>query len=553
MQMGVLLVLLSIIVFLAIYNLAEEKRRERKIRNYLRRVYGEKPESTDGYDLKNVEDISIYHNLMKQDIPANEMVDDITWNDLDMNRVYSRLNTNQSFMGEQVLFHELHRIPKDKSNLNLLEHVITFYSNHQEQREHTQLLLRKMKKDQVNYYLPEYINLIEMQKISFIWICKILLSSLLLLTVSALISMNQILIAAAGINFLINIFVYAISKSRYELFMESIKGIHNTVKIAKTLSEMNEKNNLQTRTDIKEDIKRLKKISKMIGVIDRKKQAVIAGDIAALISDYLMGALMWDFIVYDKMVHLLIGKQKEFMELYNFVGEIDMCISIASFRKSLPEYCIPEFDKSELIMEEIYHPLINQPVKNSLHMKENMLLTGSNASGKSTFVKSIAINVILGQSIHTCSAKRMVIPDMGVITSMAVRDDITSGESYYMKEIKYLERMIKISNSERMMICGIDEILRGTNTMERVAASIAILSYLYEKNCLIMVASHDIELAKTLADKYKNYYFCETIENGDVIFDYKLHKGISNSHNAIQLLQTVGFPAEIVNHAKSLL
>lgn len=288
----------------------------------------------------------------------------------------------------------------------------------------------------------------------------------------------------------------------------------------------------------------------MIGSLERKKQASITGDIAALVSDYLIGALMWDFIVYDKVIRNLMGKQKEFMELYRFVGETDMCISIASFRRSLEEYCIPEFSEKKLVMEDIYHPLIDMPVKNSLDMKKSILLTGSNASGKSTFVKAIAINTILGQSIYTCAAKHMIIPNARIITSMAIRDDILSGESYYIREIKYLKRMIEKSNEERMLICGIDEILRGTNTMERVAASMAILNYLYDKNCLIMVATHDLELAKTQANKYDNYYFCETFEDNDIAFNYKLYKGISNTHNAIQLLQTVGFPEEIVDSAR---
>lgn len=549
-QIGIISVVVVIIGLLVLIKIVEEKRNERKIRNWLRRVYGEKPDYIEGYDLKNEDNISIYHNLVRDEIPDDEIVDDITWNDLEMNKIFSRLNTTQSFMGEQVLFSELHRISKDKSELIMREKVIEFYSTNEEVRENTQLLLRKMKKDKVNYYLPEYMNSLEMQKIPFIWVCRVLQWLLLLLAISALITMNQLVIGAAGINFLINIALFAVGKSKYEIFMESLHGIIYTVKISKSLSAANEANHIGTKIAVRENVKKLDKISKMIGALERKKQASISGDIMGLISDYLIGALMWDFIVYDKVVRHLMGKQKEFMELYQFVGEIDMCIAIASFRKSLIEYCIPEFAKKELMVEEIYHPLIDTPIKNSLNMRKNILLTGSNASGKSTFVKSITINIILGQSIHTCAAKRMVIPDAGVITSMAVRDDILSGESYYMKEIKYLKRMIEKSNGERMVICGIDEILRGTNTMERVAASIAILDYLCRKNCLIMVASHDLELAKILADKYENYYFCETLKEGDILFDYKLRKGISNSHNAIQLLQAVGFPDEIVTNAR---
>jgi DNA mismatch repair ATPase MutS len=252
-------------------------------------------------------------------------------------------------------------------------------------------------------------------------------------------------------------------------------------------------------------------------------------------------------------MHYLDGRNKEFMELYCFIGGIDLCLSIASFRQSIRGYCIPEFiDAGTLDIEEIYHPLVREPIKNTLDMTKNILLTGSNASGKSTFIKAVAINIILAQSIYTCMASKMRIPDARVITSMAIRDDIMSGESYYIKEIKYLQRIIEESTQDRMVICTIDEILRGTNTNERVAASIAVLKYLNEKNCMVLVASHDLELAKQLENMYDMYYFCEKLKGNDVIFDYKLREGISHSRNAIRLLQLIGFPNEIVEVAKEL-
>lgn len=550
MQFSFIIMVLAIMVSLILIDMWDKRQNEKKIRNRLKLMYGEKPDNIEGNNEKIEEDISIYYNLVKDDISDDEIVDDITWNDLEMNRIFYRLNTTQSFIGEQILYSELHRLSKDKRNLTMLEKVIEFYDTHEKERENTQIYLLKLKKEKVNYFLPVFIDMIEMQKFPFVWVCRILLITLLLLVFGALFTLNEIVIAAACINFLINIFVYAVAKTKYEVFMESLSAIIHTVKTSKLLVKVNETNNIETKKNMKENIKKLDKISRMIGALERKKQASFTGDIAAMVSDYLIGALMWDFIVFDRVVRNLMGKQKEFMELYQFVGEIDMCISIASFRKSLVEYCIPEFSEKKLVMDGIYHPLIDVPVKNSLDMKKSILLTGSNASGKSTFVKAIAINIILGQSIYTCAANHMIIPNARIITSMAIRDDILSGESYYIREIKYLKRMIEKSNEERMLICGIDEILRGTNAMERVAASMAILNYLYDKNCLIMVATHDLELAKILEVKYDNYYFCETFEDNDVVFSYELHKGISNTHNAIQLLQTVGFPEEIVDSAR---
>ena len=120
-----------------------------------------------------------------------------------------------------------------------------------------------------------------------------------------------------------------------------------------------------------------------------------------------------------------------------------MEIAIASFRKSLPQWCCPSLQSDGAIsVEEISHPLMADAIPNDFVLKKGVVLTGANASGKSTFMKAVAINVILAQTINTCVAKNMKMPAIQVMTSMALRDDVLQGESYYMREIKYLKRML---------------------------------------------------------------------------------------------------------------
>lgn len=120
----------------------------------------------------------------------------------------------------------------------------------------------------------------------------------------------------------------------------------------------------------------------------------------------------------------------------------------------------------------------------------------------------------------------------------------------FIKEIKYLKRMLEQLNVDRCTICIVDEILRGTNTRERIAASEAILEYLTKENCLVMVASHDQELTSLLQKQYDNYHFSEKIGEQDIEFDYKLYSGPATSQNAIRLLEYVGFPKKIIADAK---
>ena len=135
---------------------------------------------------------------------------------------------------------------------------------------------------------------------------------------------------------------------------------------------------------------------------------------------------------------------------------------------------------------------------------------------------------------------------------MAVRDNVASGDSYYIREIKYLKRIIQAQNDEKTVLCIIDEILRGTNTQERLAASAAIMKYLHKRNCIAIVATHDIELTEMLKNYYNNYHFTEHIENHEISFEYKIHPGPTVSKNALKLLAYMDFPAEILEKAEQL-
>jgi DNA mismatch repair ATPase MutS len=260
-----------------------------------------------------------------------------------------------------------------------------------------------------------------------------------------------------------------------------------------------------------------------------------------------------DLIRFNRTVNHLIRYTDELNQLYRIVGELDAGISIASYRQSLELYCVPEFhDDNTICFSEAYHPLLKCPVTNSGYIGNGSIVTGSNASGKSTFIKTIAINNILAQTINTCCAGKYELSFSYVASSMAIKDDILSGDSYFITEIKSLKRIIQYCKEQRC-VCFIDEILRGTNTPERIAASTAVLKLLHETDSLCLVASHDIELTKILTGIYDNYHFSEKFENDAIEFDYLLKEGASHSTNAIRLLKHMGFDQRIVEEALAII
>ena len=135
---------------------------------------------------------------------------------------------------------------------------------------------------------------------------------------------------------------------------------------------------------------------------------------------------------------------------------------------------------------------------------------------------------------------------------MALHDDLGSGESYYIVEIKALKRILDAaSEGEQKVLCFVDEVLRGTNTVERIAASTQILQSLTQKRMLCFAATHDIELTELLKDSYENYHFEEEIVEGDIFFPYTLMEGAAKTRNAIKLLEIMGYEKQEIDRAFS--
>ena len=134
---------------------------------------------------------------------------------------------------------------------------------------------------------------------------------------------------------------------------------------------------------------------------------------------------------------------------------------------------------------------------------------------------------------------------------MAIRDDVVSGESYYVREVRYLKRMLDELARGTMTLYVIDEILKGTNQKERLAASEAVLRYLTNFPGFCMIATHDMELVNKLQELYAPYYFESHISDNNVTFDYCIHPGRGGESNALALLQAFGFPEEIVRDAQA--
>lgn len=512
----------------------------------LRQKFGKKPDQRE----VNYDDVSIYFNITKNDSEEN-IVDDVTWNDLEMDAVFERMNYTNCYIGEQKLYKQLHCLQQENLEDRALDGLVQYFSEHEEERLEMAYELRSIGKRHESYHLPKFLFHAEAMAVGQVWIFRVLQVLLFGSLFLGILYHSNLCYGIALCTAMINLGIYALNKITYESLLFSLLNTKYMVSFAKKVSKKEKYRQHLGADRVDTAIKELNQLTYMIGNYQYKKRYMWTAEILDLVRDYLIGMTLWDLTAFRRITKIIHGKLGYLLELYEYIGQIDLAISIVSFRASLPFYCEPKWtEQKELKMKKLYHPLVDQPVSNDLMLERHCMITGSNASGKSTFIKAVAVNAILAQSIHTCMAEAYRMPVMRVMTSMTVRDDILSGESYYMRELNYLKRMVDVVSSDRVTLCIIDEILRGTNTQERLAASEAALNYLAEKNCIVIVATHDMELAESLEGRYHCMHFGNYFEDGKIVFDYKIKNGYSRAQNAIKLLEVMGFPKSIVERAE---
>ncbi len=484
------------------------------------------------------------------------VVDDITWNDLSMDEMFKAMNQTYSSVGEECLYRKLRTLNHHKEELENFGKKTAAMENMEEK---TKELLEIYASIGNLRSVSLYQFILEAEKLkpksNAGHYTKILL---LALSVAGLFFAPQYAIFLLVGMLCVNIYSYYRERSdvnNYTICLEyMISMIRYGEEIGKKLEEIDGRAFGGEIEKIRRLLKETKGMTKGMFLIG---SSGVDDSIVEMVMQYVRMIFHVDLIKFNLMVRKIAKNLPYLKELYDILGECEAAAAVASFRVYLKteyqNYGIPEFcSNGRICCEKIYHPLIPHAVKNSLENEHSVLLTGSNASGKSTFLKTVALNVIFAQTIDTVTADAFSLPLCEIYSSMALKDDLANSNSYYMVEIKSLKRILDRAECKVPVICFVDEVLRGTNTIERIAASTQILKALTEDRVICFAATHDIELTYLLEDRYHNYHFSEDITKEDVKFNYQLKKGRTTTRNAIRLLDTLGYPAKIVADAKML-
>ncbi|WP_425447413.1 MutS-related protein [Dethiothermospora halolimnae] len=259
--------------------------------------------------------------------------------------------------------------------------------------------------------------------------------------------------------------------------------------------------------------------------------------------------LLWDYRCLIKIERFKGQGGLKIGQWLEVIGEMEALSSLATLGYNNPKWSTPIIanEPSTIRIKEIFHPLlIDNPVSNDVTIKEPsriLLITGSNMSGKSTFLRTIGINLVLAYTGAKVCASTMVTSIMNIQTCMRTKDNMEKGVSSFYAELKRIEKIIVASQGTKQVFFLLDEILKGTNSFDRHTGAKMILKQLYNNNGMGLVSTHDLELGELEEEtkgSIKNYHFEEYYNNNKIYFDYKLKNGISNTRNALYLLRMIG-------------
>lgn len=546
METELIALIIAIGAFIAFFfakGIIDEKRKEKDYILKLRFNFGKYPERE--YTNEQFSGISGYDRKNKTD----NHIDNITWDDLDMDSVFMSMNNTHSSAGEEYLYYRLRNPKLTDETTRRDEELIDFFYNNKDDSINLQKAFHKMGKTG-KYSLYDYLNYLD--NVENTGNIKHIICNLLYLISAALVFVNPFVGIVCIISVMCyNMIAYSKAKSEIEPYFISIKYVMRLLDGINKVADTNV-------PVIKDNIDIMKEKRKVFHGLKKKALflSMDASDFNLLSMIYIYIKMLFhvDLIIFNSILKNIKKHTAEINDIVTELGYIESSIAVASYRKYVNDFCVPEYtDTLYMKAEEMYHPLILNPVKNSFETNNGVLVTGSNASGKSTFLKTIAINAILAQTINTCLADKFITNHYRIYSSMALRDNLGSGESYYIVEIKSLKRILDAVNKDvSPVLCFVDEVLRGTNTVERIAASTQILKSLCNANTKCFAATHDIELTHLLEKYYDNYHFEEEVIDNDIVFNYKVLNGRATSRNAIKLLKIIGYENNIIDEANNM-
>ena len=269
-----------------------------------------------------------------------------------------------------------------------------------------------------------------------------------------------------------------------------------------------------------------------------------------LVGITLNSFFLWDIRCVYKLWNWHQQNHKKLADWLNVVAEIDALISLANFSNNQPDYIFPEINNEDFSFhaKNLGHPLLkaNKRICNNLDIdgwSKIIIITGANMAGKSTFLRTVGVNLILGRLGAPVCASEMTLTPISIYTNMRTTDSLLKDESYFFAELKRIKAVLdRLQNGERIFVI-LDEMLKGTNSVDKLNGSKELIRKLVEFKSISLIATHDLKLAEMENEfprRVFNKCFEIKIENDELVFDYLLSDGVTKTMNATFLMKKMG-------------
>ncbi|MGO1468818.1 MAG: MutS-related protein [Tissierella sp.] len=532
------------LVALVYIDIWEKKELVRISKEKLREKWGK--EHNEKRDFSSIRKI---YDFLKNKENIDFVIDDITWRDLNMDLVFSKVDHTKSLPGVQCFYDLLRKPLFDEKELKERNSVINSLLYEKEivnEIQYPLSLLGKKDCKEIFKYFENGMN-IDTKYLSLYRI----MSVLPIIGATFFLINSQLALITLFTSIIINAIIYQRNKNKVYREIAIFKYTGALIKTAKDIVKVDTDGLDIEKEELKGLIKSTKKIYKNISSLIISEENM--PQLFQILYDYINMLILRETITFYKTVKQMDKQKEDILKIYIRIGKLDSYIAIASYKDGLDFFTEPELidDKGFFIeVEELYHPLLEKPVPYSFKLDNiGALVTGSNASGKSTYLRTIGINTLFAQTFYIALAKKYCANYYRLLTSIGTTDSIEEGDSYFMSEAKSLKRIVDSLDDKLPVLCILDEIFRGTNTAERISAAREVLDYMIDRNTLVVAATRDIELTTMVNKSFHNYHFKESIEENDITFDYLLRHGPATSRNAIAILRYLGYPKMIYEKA----
>lgn len=493
-----------------------------------------------------------FHHARKDDGPS---IDDRTWEDLHLDAVFTVLDRTESPIGQQALYHRL-RTPFVGPTLAAFDEMVNLMGKDTGDRERAQVALASVG-PATAYNLWRFATPDMLESPPGLGVFPALTA--LTLIALAVTPLWPVAIVGAAVAVAVSLVARATMARRLRGPLEPFRYAGTLLAAARTLDTIPLPGGEALVGTLHEDrasLSRLRHIARW--AVPATGDAIDPG---RAIFRWICVLLSLDLTALFFGLRELKSHGPTWFRLIAAVGEIDAAISIASYRFGSAGWTRPVWldPRKTATLTAIRHPLLGDAVPNSVTLGSpaGMIVTGSNMSGKSTFLRTVGVTTVLAQTIYTCLAETYEAPPFVVKSCIGRADDPASGKSYYLVEVDSVLTLVRDSDSDVPHLFLFDELFRGTNAVERIAAGEAVLRSLLETRAdgtrvphVVLAATHDQDLTDLVEDWYGAYHFTDAIGVDDALsFDYQLKRGVASARNAIRLLELRGAPATLVARA----